>query len=330
MILELIFGIINIGVDIMQDIKNDNLELFFDVLDESNNILYEVYHENYFNLLELTIKNILASDIVCPIDDKELEEKLKNVYKKLADVDFTVEDVRKALQAIILRGFKETKMPNGNTTPDTLGIFFAYLITKLTNKKDISILDPLCGTGNLLFTVGNHLDKNVSLLACDNDTLMTKLTKYSADLMDVNVEIFLQDTLNLNINNLDFIIFDMPHKEIKDNEYFPYKAFLKYKDMLAEDGAIIGIVENDFFNYDKDQEFKKKLLNDLSIVGMVELPDEMFKAVKPKIIFILQKRKIDNKCFMVKLPSFTNVKEFNESLIDIENWFLKNNCKEEK
>jgi len=28
---------------------------------------------------------------------------------------------------------------------------------------------------------------------------------------------------------------------------------------------------------------------------------------------------------MVKLPSFSNVKEFNNSLIDIEEWFEKNN-----
>ena len=107
----------------MQDIKSDNLELFFDVLDESNNLLYEIYHENYFKLLEMTIKNILASDIVCRIDKEEDEEKLKEIYSKLNDVDFSVEDIRKALQAIILRGFKETKTPNGNTTPDTLGIF---------------------------------------------------------------------------------------------------------------------------------------------------------------------------------------------------------------
>lgn len=314
----------------MKNIESNNLELFFDVLDESNNLLYEIYHENYFKLLEMTIENILASDVVCNIDNKEDEDKLRAIYAKLADVEFSVEDVRKALQAIILRGFKECRMPNGNTTPDTLGIFISYLISKLSSKKEVSILDPLCGTGNLLFTVSNHLDKEMSLFACDNDELMTKLTKYSADLMNTNVEIFLQDTFNLNLSNLDFIIFDMPHSEYKDDKYFPYDAFLKYHDMVGEDGCIIGIVENDFFNYDKNLDFKKKLLTDMSIIGIVELPDEMFKAVKPKIIFILQKRKIDNKCFMVKLPSFTNVKEFNDSLIDIENWFLKNNYSKEE
>ena len=89
---------------------------------------------------------------------------------------------------------------------------------------------------------------------------------------------------------------------------------------------MIGMVENDFFNYDSNQEFKKKLLEDMTIVGLTELPDEMFKAVKPKIIITLQKKKLKEgtKCFMVKLPSFTNVSEFNESLMDIEAWFEKN------
>jgi len=92
---------------------------------------------------------------------------------------------------------------------------------------------------------------------------------------------------------------------------------------------MIGMVENDFFNYDKNQEFKKKLLEDMSIIGLTELPDEMFKAVKPKIILVLQKRKLseNTKCFMVKLPSFTNVNSFNEALLDIEAWFEKNNKK---
>ena len=42
------------------------------------------------------------------------------------NVDFSVEDVRKAMQSIILRGFKEMKIPNGATTPDTIGIFITY------------------------------------------------------------------------------------------------------------------------------------------------------------------------------------------------------------
>ena len=112
------------------------------------------------------------------------------------------------MQAIILKGFKEMRIPNGNTTPDTLGIFMAYLVTKLTKVKNISILDPLCGTGNLIHTIANHLDKEMKLYACDHDLWMTKLTGMVSDLLSLDVEVFLQDTFNLNLGNLDFIVFD--------------------------------------------------------------------------------------------------------------------------
>ena len=310
----------------MQDVKIDNLELFFDCLDESNNILYEVFHKPYFELLEMTVQNILAGEILTDLDPDNTK-KLEEIYAKIADVDFTVEDVRKAMQAIVLRGFKEMKIPNGNTTPDTLGIFIAYLITKLCKNKKVSILDPLCGTGNLILTIANHLDKELSLFGCDNNVWMTKLTTMTADLLSSPIEVFLQDTFNLTLTNMDSVIFDMPHSEYDEEkkEYFPYKAILHYVDMIKDDGCMIGIVENDFFDYDKKKEFKEKLLEQMTIIGLVELPDSMFVS-KPKIIIVLQKKVMkDKKCFMVKLPSFTNVKEFNNSLIEIEAWFEKNN-----
>lgn len=310
----------------MQDVKTDNLELFFDCLEESNNLLYEVFHKPYLELLEMTVQNILAGEILTDLDE-ENTKKLEEIYAKIAAVDFSVEDVRKAMQAIVLRGFKEMRIPNGNTTPDTLGIFIAYLITKLCKGKKISILDPLCGTGNLILTIANHLDKELSLFGCDNNVWMTKLTTMTADLLSSPIEVFLQDTFNLSLSNMDSIIFDMPHSEYDEEkkEYFPYKAILHYVDMIKEDGCMIGIVENDFFDYDKKKDFKEKLLEQMTIIGLVELPDSMFVS-KPKIIIVLQKKVMkDKKCFMVKLPSFTNVKEFNNSLVEIEAWFEKNN-----
>ena len=95
---------------------------------------------------------------------------------------------------------------------------------------------------------------------------------------------------------------------------------------LKEGGSLIAIVENDFFCYDSNQEFKKKLLESMSILGIIELPDSMFNQARPKLILTLQKRQLkDAKCFMVKLPSFTDVEDFNNALRDIEAWFLKNN-----
>ncbi len=307
----------------MQDVKLDNLELFYDCIDESNNLLYEIFHKPYFELIEMTAENILAGEVVSDVD-KENEKKLEDIYARLNDVDFSVEVVRKAMQSIILRGFKEMNIPNGNTTPDTLGIFISYLITKLNKEKNLSIIDPLCGTGNLLLTISNNLDKELDLSACDIDLWMSKLTKIQSDMIGVNVDIYFQDSMSLFVNNFDVVTFDMPHSEYDGKEYFPYKAILHYSDYLKDNGSMIGIVENDFFDYDKNQEFKKELLKKMRILGIVELPDNMFKSSKPKIILVLKKTSEDKKCFMVKLPSFTDVNEFNNSLTEIEAWFEKN------
>lgn len=299
----------------MQEMKTEHLELFYDCVDQSNDILYEAFHKSYFDLIEMTVQNILAGEVVCDCDE-ETKNKLNQIYDQLVGVDFTVEDVRKAMQAIFLKGFKEMRILNGNTTPDTLGIFIAYLITKLNANKKITILDPLCGTGNLLHTVINHLDKECTSFACDHDVWMTKLTKMVSDLLGIPVELYLQDTRNLSLKDMDCILFDMPNVILEEKKsYFPYEAILHYKEMLKPDGAMIAILGSDFFNYDKNQEFKKQLLQDCSIIGLIELPDSMFVA-KPKIILVIQKCMLDKKnCFMVKLPSFTDVKEFNKSLM---------------
>lgn len=45
-------------------------------------------------------------------------------------------------------------------TPDTIGLFISYLVNKfMADKKELTILDPALGTGNLLFTVLNQLSE---------------------------------------------------------------------------------------------------------------------------------------------------------------------------
>jgi len=84
----------------MQKVEINNLELFYDCLDESNNLLYEVFHKPYFELLEMTVKNILAGEILTDLDS-ENTEKLQEIYDKIADVDFTVEDIGNAISSTV-------------------------------------------------------------------------------------------------------------------------------------------------------------------------------------------------------------------------------------
>lgn len=303
-------------------VESNNLELFFDVLEKTIEVIYDQTHKKYFDLYFKTVDNILSGSVKGDYDE-EISLKLERLYSKLSDVDFTPEEIRKALQAIIIRGFKEQGVIN-DLTPDTIGFLIAYLISRFNKeKRDVRILDPLCGTGNLLFSIDNHVNFNCDLFAIDHNDLKINLCKSMADLMNTNIELYLQDSNNIKMKDMDFIVFDCPTISSTDN-YFPYEVVLNHKDSLKDNGIMIGVVPNDFFMYDKDGTFKNKLLEDSSVYGIIELPDNFFIS-QPKSIVIFKKcPKTDSKCMMIKLPSFDDVRMFNEALTQIEAWFEKN------
>lgn len=302
---------------------NDLMEVFHDVIESSIEFLYERLHLKYFELFFLTASNILEGEILNDISDSDKEE-LQKIYEPIVDCDLNVEQIRKALQAIILRGFKEHKMTNGAMTPDTIGMLFAYLISKFEPKsKHIKILDPIAGSGNLLFTIINHLELDIDAYAIEHNELMVKLLKTSSDLMNQNINIYFQNTLNTELSDMDYIVCDFDY-ETQDTNYFPYQCISHHLESLKDDGVMICLIPNDFFEYDKDQSFKKSISDKNSIIGLIELPDEMFKENKKSIILIQRKIYEDKKCLMVKLPSFNDPKAFNNALNQIEAWFENN------
>lgn len=300
-----------------------NLELFYDVFDESCDFLYDKLHLKYLDLIILTANNILAGEVLNDLEDEDIK-KLNKIYAKLTDVDFNVEEIRKAMQAQILKGIKEMNFQNGLTTPDSIGLLMAYLISRLSKAKSLNICDPLIGSGNMLYTISNHLTANLNLFGCDHNEYMIKIAKVFADLLDTNVELHLEDTLNLKIYNLDFIVFDMPNVIIDKDDYLPYKWVLHYNELIKDDGYIIGLINNDFFDYDNNKRFKEELLKTSSIVCLIELPDNMFVS-KPKSIIVINKKIWDKKkMFVTKLPSLSDVKAFNSELVKLEQWFNEN------
>ena len=68
------------------------------------------------------------------------------------------EEIRKAIQLAILKGMKKSVQVNHQMTPDAIGLLVSYFVKEMTkDKKELSILDPALGTGNLLYTIMNML-----------------------------------------------------------------------------------------------------------------------------------------------------------------------------
>ena len=313
--------------DKMAEIDNteSSMELVFDVISESIEFLFERIKGDFFTLYGLTVKNILANKVLQEEFSEEDKNELTKIYEKLDGKDISTEDIRKAVQSLMLRGLQETKLNNGGITPDTIGMLFAYFISKFEPvSRKIKLLDPLAGFGNLLFTLENHLSLDMELFAIEHNQALVNTMKLNADLMDVNLNIYFQDTLNANISDMDYIVTDFDYYDPIESGYFPYNVILHHMASLKDNGYMLCCIPDDFFNFDKDSTFKQTLMQMGSIVGLVELPDEFFKQQK-KSILIIKKGQFDNKkCLMVKLPSFEDPKEFNNVLVQIEMWFDEN------
>lgn len=304
--------------------KTDNFELFYDVLDNSIRLLYLIRHDNFFNLLIQSGKNIIACDVLDDECPDNVRKKLIENYERLENVNFNVEEIRKAFQMMSLRAFKETNLKMGEVTPDTLGIFFSYLINKLKGKKEkISLLDPVVGTGNLLYSVANCLDFDLKLYGIDNVKEVLEIANVLGNLLNYDIEMFNQDTLLHPFNDMDFVIGDFPDYTF-DNKYFPFAAILTHIDSLKEDGYLIGLFPNDFFTHDTDNKFKEELKNKGSVLGVLQLPETMFKDNPKSIIIFTKKQLPSKKCLLINLPSFNDYNALNKALVEIEMWFDNN------
>ena len=310
--------------------NDKKVEYFYDVLDHSINLLYLVKHDNFFDLLIQTGKNIIAGEVLDPACPDDIKEKVMDNYNKLEGIDFNAEDIRRAFQMMSLRAFKESNLKLGEVTPDTIGIFIAYLILKLRpERKSFNILDPVVGTGNLLYSVANCIDADLKLYGIDSVREVLEISNVLGNLLNYDIEMFNQDTLMHPFSDMDIVLCDLPSyfDDLYDNIYFPYLCILEHLDSLKEDGLMFAIVSNDFFSYDEKNFFKDKLKEKGTIIGIIQLPLNMFKD-NPKTLYIFTREKTNNKCLVVDLPSLDDVEKVTKSLAEIENWFLANYKKE--
>ncbi len=302
--------------------EDNNLELLFDVFEESILYLYNITKFKYFDLFFLTANNILAGEVLNDFTLEQIND-LNEIYSKLEDVDLNVDTILKVVQALVLKGFKEQRLMSVQT-PDTIGFFVAYLMKKLVPDTSFkNVLDPLVGTGNMLFNINNHLENKLNLFGIDNDMLMIEICKTTANLLDTNITINYQDTTSLKQSNMDFVVFDSDNI-IADGKNELYNIINHHITSLNDNGYMIGIISDDFFDYDSDSSFKKELISKATIIGLISLPQDMFKTISRSIIIIKKDVISDKKCLMLKLPSFSNVSALNNALQSIETWFNKN------
>lgn len=308
-------------------------EAFYDYLDQTAMRLYEADKTPYLEGLSLAL-SFLLDDTFSKAITPSVQTDITAYKEAILHQSFSKESVRKAIQLSLLKGFKHMEITNSMMTPDSIGMFVAYLLKKLyNNQKDLTVLDPLNGTGNLCATLHNHYADSLKFTGLDADPLLCHIARNFFDALEMKHEVFHQDTLTYEGPKVDLIVTDFPiETQNRKHSYFPYEVILHHQAFLKPYGFFLAIIENDFFDQKEAPGFKKRLLENMHLYGLIKFDEGLFKN-HPQSLLIMQKKHeasetIDD-FLLADLPPFTEQKAFQRTLNQIEDWFLKRKVDEQ-
>lgn len=322
------------------------IENLFAVINETADLIAKECQLSYIEAVAETGENIFQGSILQENLSEITEKSLKRKYETINIETFDKEELRKAYQLAILKGLKEGAHPNHQMTPDTIGLFLGYLVNKfVANQKDISVLDPAVGTGNLLTTILNYLPKErVDSYGVEVDDLLIKLAYINANLQEHPVQFFNQDSLeSLLIDPVDIVVCDLPvgyypndikasKYELKADEGHSYSHHLFIEQSMKhtkESGYLFLIVPNSLFDTKESPKLNQYLREVAIIQGFIQLPLSLFKDEKHgKSILILQKKGENSippkQAMLAELPKFSNKEAMSSIMKQIDQWFREN------
>ena len=254
------------------------------------------------------------------------------------------EDIRKAIQLAVLKGMKEHVQPHHQMTPDALGLLVGYLVELFVKDKQATVLDPAVGTGNLLFTVMNYLDGQITGAGVELDDLLIRLASNIGNLVEQPVTLYLQDALQpLLIDPVDAVVSDLPVGfyadeenaatfELQAEEGMSYAHHLFIEQSLKhtkEGGFLFFIVPKALFESPLAGQLHDYLKKTAHIQAVMELPENLFKnETHAKGILVLQKRKEGvrppREVLLARVPNMSKPESMAKFFSQVNSWFKEN------
>ena len=305
--------------------NNNSIETIYAYVDNVASIISEQTKVPYLKGVSEAIGFLMEYRLTMPVN-LQSEKAIESARHSLDAIDFSKETVRKGIQIALLKGFKKLGITNAMMTPDSIGMFMAYIIEKLYDgKKPLKVLDPLSGTGNLLATLVNHYDERLDIKGIEIDQILTDLLQNLLDALDCKASIINQDTLSYQSEPLDLIVTDFPVQSIdRKKAYLPYQIILHHMNHVKPGGYFVALIENNFFEQNEADTFKERLMEDAHLHGLLKLDKSLFTNHHKSILILKRKtheEETEDTFLVVDLPPFSDETAFNRSLDKIEDWF---------
>jgi len=321
------------------------VEELFTVFSETATVLQEEMECSYLEALAATGENIFQEAILQTDISEYGVKRLKKSYESISLDKYSKEEIRKSFQLAILKGMQENIQPNHQMTPDSIGMFIGYLVQKLYKRKEMRLLDPAVGTGNLLTTVMNQQpEKRIEAYGVEVDDLLLKLGFVNANLQEQPIQFYNQDSLSkLFIDPVDVVVSDLPigyyPNDIGASEYilkadnghsYAHHLFIEQSiNHLKDGGYLFCMIPNNLFESEQADKLHQFFKENVHIQGIMQLPLTLFKNTQAaKSILVVQKKgegiKAPKQVLLANVPSLSNMGKMEKILADIEKWVKDN------
>jgi site-specific DNA-methyltransferase (adenine-specific) len=321
------------------------VEKLFTAFNETADLLKEELSCTYLEALAETGENMFQGTVLQDELNEVAKKRLEKLYKEIRLDDFSNEEIRRGFQLAILKGMQEHVQPNHQMTPDSVGMFIGYLVSKFVDKNSYRLLDPAVGTGNLLATVLNQqTGKAIEAIGVEIDDLLIRLAFVNANLQKHSVELFNQDSLEpLFVDPADAVICDLPigyypndlraeSYEVKapDGHTYSHHMFIEQSTKHVKDGGyLFFMIPNGLFESEQAPKLHEFIKKHLIVQGILQLPESLFKNKQAaKSILVLQKNgegvKPPKQALLAELPKLSDGAAVNSILNKIDLWFKEN------
>lgn len=326
-------------------VKISPVEELFTIINETALIIQEEIACTFLEALAETGENLFQEAVLQEEIGELNKKRLEKLYDQVQLNKYQNEEIRKALQLVILKGMRESVQANHQMTPDAVGMLISHLLNKLVTDHSFTLLDPAVGTGNLLTTVMNYLQpKEIGAIGVDVDDLLIRLSYVNANLQQHPIEFFNQDSLEpLYVDPVDVVICDLPvgyyPNDVRASQYelaaiqghsYSHHLFIEQSIKHTKDGGyLFFMIPNGLFESEQAAKLHGFLKEKVIIQGLLQLPLTMFKTKQSaKSILILQKKGEHvvppKQALLVNLPSISKVKSIENILAQIDDWVKEN------
>src|SRR5699024_399299 len=237
---------------------------------------------------------------------------------------------------------KDETQSNHRMTPESIALFFSYLIQKLVGEKDnITIFNPASGTGNLLHTVIGQLPMETRGFASEIDEILIRISVMTANILKQNIDYFHQDSLRpLLLDPVDVTIADLPvgyypdedraadfHLQAEEGMSYAHHLFIEQGLTYTKPGGyLLFLIPEALFTSDQAGQLQEYLHEQAHIIGVFQLADSTFKGKEhKKSIFVLRKKAADSKNvkqpLLVMLPPLKETNAMEDILGQMNEWF---------